>query len=83
MDKKVIDRIMGNLQTLFHEDGVVYVTVQEIKDKFPDLKIDISQIRDHRDEKLGDVKLVPIDAISEMTEFDKKIRQSLNFNPKP
>jgi hypothetical protein len=59
----------------------IYFLVQDIKDKAPDYKIDPTQIV--KLSPMGVEELfVEVEHIKPLTPFDRKIRQSLNFNPK-
>jgi hypothetical protein len=54
-----------------------YFMIKEVKAKYVDVKIDTSKIL-----TVGNEVYIPADGIEQMTEFDKKIMQTLNFNPK-
>lgn len=58
-------------------DGEVYFSVAEIKSKFAEIKIDTEKI-----ENLSFKSYIKAENIEPYTEFDKKIQQALNFNPR-
>ena len=59
----------------------VHFKVEDVKQHMPDMKINTDLIIE-KSEGGKRLMLVNEDALSEMTEFDKKVRQSLNFDPK-
>ena len=79
MYSEIIRELMEKKAKYYVFDGRPHFKVQDVKELMPDVKINPDMIIEKSDgERLF---LVNEDALSPMTEFDKKIAQSLNFNP--
>lgn len=62
-------------------DGKIHFKVEDVKQYMPDMKIDTSMIKEKSENGIK-LLLVSDEAISEMTEFDKKIVKLANFDAK-
>ncbi|GGB65203.1 hypothetical protein GCM10007424_01400 [Flavobacterium suaedae] len=60
--------------------GVLYFDIHEIREAFPNTKFPPDKVRHLA---LGSFikDTIPSDDVEEMTDFDLKIKQTLNFNP--
>lgn len=63
------------------ENGILYFDVQEVKQLHPKYKFPPEKIKQLAVGGIYTDVIKPED-IQEMTDFDKKILQTLNFNPK-
>jgi hypothetical protein len=81
MHSKVTQELMSKVEKYYVFDGKPHFKVEDVKEFMPDMKINPAMIKEKSEEGKR-LLLVSDDALSEMTEFDKKIRQSLHFNPK-
>jgi len=74
MDKK--EFLKKGFRNLLH-NGVTYFSVYDIKVAYADVKFDTGNAI-----QVGGDIYVTAEAVEQMTEFDKKIKQSLNFDPR-
>lgn len=80
MHSKITQELMSKRIEHYVFDGKVHFKVEDVKKHLPDMKINTTMIVEKSD-KGQRMLLVNDEAITEMTEFDKKIAQSLNFKP--
>lgn len=64
-----------------NNEGNLYFYVEDIKKKYKDLKFPANKIKQFLIQGVH-INTIRLRDIQEMTEFDKKILQTLNFNPR-
>lgn len=74
------EMVTRGVRYIVYEDRT-FLYVEDVKSKFPTVKINTNQTALFR---VGKVETVTIEHenIQDMTEFDEKIKKSLMFNPK-
>lgn len=71
MDKEEL--VKAGVRKIAH-NGETYFSIDDVKLAYPDVKFELGNAV-----AIGDVMFVRVEDIKEMTEFDKKILQTLKF----
>jgi hypothetical protein len=58
-------------------DGETYFAVEDVKVRYKEVKINVANIR-----TLSNTRYIKVEDIEPYTDFDGKIKQALNFNPR-